>query len=53
MNVLTAIYRQREPGCQQTHEQANRTCARGDDAASRYLHQYCEAYPFHGDSAAV
>ncbi|WP_131828027.1 hypothetical protein [Salinivibrio sp. PR6] len=38
-NALTAIYRQREPGCQQAHEQANRTCPSGYDPALRYLHQ--------------
>ncbi|KKA44663.1 hypothetical protein [Salinivibrio sp. KP-1] len=39
MKALTAIYRQREPGCQQAHEQADRTCPSGCDPASRYLHQ--------------
>ncbi|WP_131825375.1 hypothetical protein [Salinivibrio sp. ML290] len=51
-NALTAIYRQCEPGCQQAHEQANRTCPSGYDAASRYLHQLFEAYQLHDNSAS-
>ncbi len=44
--ALTDIYNQREHYWQQSQEQADRTCASGYDAASRYLHQLFEAYQF-------
>lgn len=50
--VLTDIYNQREHYWQQSQEQADRTCASGYDAASRYLHQLFEAYQFKVDKAA-
>ncbi|MGE6101535.1 hypothetical protein ACLH0B_20100 [Aeromonas salmonicida] len=50
--ALTDIYHQREHAWQQAQEQADRTCASGYDAASRYLHQLCEAYQLKGDSPA-
>ncbi|MES1311116.1 hypothetical protein ABUS74_10970 [Vibrio cholerae] len=49
--VLTDIYNQREHYWQQAQEQADRTCASGYDAASRYLHQLFEAYQFKVDEA--
>jgi hypothetical protein len=49
--MLTDIYNQREHCWQQAQEQADRTCASGYDAASRYLHQLFEAYQFKGDEA--
>ncbi|MBE3652182.1 hypothetical protein [Vibrio navarrensis] len=49
--VLTDIYNQREHYWQQSQEQADRTCASGYDAASRYLHQLFEAYQFKADEA--
>jgi len=49
---LTDIYNQREHYWQQSQEQADRTCASGYDAASRYLHQLFEAYQFKADEAA-
>ena len=51
-NALTDIYAQREYYWQQTQEQAERTCASGYKAASRYLHQLNEAYQLKGDSPA-
>lgn len=50
--ALTDIYNQREHYWQQAQEQADRTCASGYDAASRYLHQLFEAYQFKADEAA-
>ncbi|MEC9319113.1 MAG: hypothetical protein VYD08_04435, partial [Pseudomonadota bacterium] len=50
--ALTDIYNQREHFWQQSQEQADRTCASGYDAASRYLHQLFEAYQFKADEAA-
>lgn len=50
--ALTEIYNQREHYWQQSQEQADRTCASGYDAASRYLHQLFEAYQFKADEAA-
>lgn len=50
--ALTDIYNQREHYWQQSQEQADRTCASGYDAASRYLHQLFEAYQFKADEAA-
>jgi hypothetical protein len=50
--ALTDIYHQREHTWQQAQEQADRTCASGYDAASRYVHQLCEAYQCKGDSPA-
>nr|WP_219609097.1 hypothetical protein [Pectobacterium brasiliense] len=50
--VLADIYSQREHCWLQAQEQANRICASGYDAASRYLHQLFEAYQFKGDVAA-
>ncbi|MGL4476291.1 MAG: hypothetical protein ACRCT7_17855 [Shewanella sp.] len=50
--ALTDIYNQRERCWQQVQEQADRTCASGYDAASRYLHQLCEAYQFKAEEAA-
>nr|WP_254619335.1 hypothetical protein [Vibrio metschnikovii] len=50
--VLTDIYNQREHYWQQSQEQADRTCASGYDAASRYLHELFEAYQFKADEAA-
>ena len=50
--ALTYIYNQREHYWQQSQEQADRTCASGYDAASRYLHQLFEAYQFKADEAA-
>lgn len=50
--ALTAIYQQREHGWQQAQAQADRACASGYDAASRYVHQLWEAYQFKGDSPA-
>lgn len=50
--ALTDIYNQRERCWQQAQEQADRTCASGYDAASRYLHQLFEAYQFKADEAA-
>ncbi len=49
--ALTDIYNQREHFWQQSQEQADRTCASGYDAASRYLHQLFEAYQFKADEA--
>jgi hypothetical protein len=49
--TLTAIYNQRERCWQQAQEQADRTCASGYDAASRYLHQLFEAYQFKAGEA--
>ncbi|WJV62781.1 hypothetical protein PCO87_01140 [Pectobacteriaceae bacterium C52] len=50
--ALMDIYNQRERCWQQAQEQADRTCASGYDAASRYLHQLNEAYQFKGDRPA-
>ncbi len=50
--ALTEIYKQRERCWQQAQEQADRTCASGYDATSRYLHQLFEAYQFKTDKAA-
>ena len=50
--ALTDIYNQSERCWQQAQEQADRTCASGYDAASRYLHQLNEAYQFKADEAA-
>ncbi|MBY8104905.1 hypothetical protein KW487_19875 [Vibrio fluvialis] len=50
--ALTDIYNQREHYWQQSQEQADRTCASGYDAASRYLHQLFDAYQFKADEAA-
>lgn len=50
--ALTDIYNQREHYWQQSQEQADRTCASGYDAASRYLHQLFEVYQFKADEAA-
>ncbi|GAA5132911.1 hypothetical protein [Thalassotalea piscium] len=50
--TLTDIYRQRERYWQLAQEQAERTCASGYDAASRYLHQLNEAYQFKANRAA-
>jgi hypothetical protein len=50
--ILTDIYNQRELCWQQAQEQADRTCASGYDAASRYLHQLNEACQFKGDHPA-
>ena len=50
--ALTVVYNRREHYWQQAQEQADRTCASGYDAASRYLHQLCEAYQFKADEAA-
>ena len=50
--ALTDVYNRREHYWQQAQEQADRTCASGYDAASRYLHQLCEAYQFKADEAA-
>lgn len=50
--ALTDIYNQREHYWQQSQEQADRTCASGYDAASRYLHQLNTAYQFKADEAA-
>ena len=49
---LTDIYNQRERYWQQAQEQADRTCASGYDAASRYLHQLNQACHFKADEAA-
>nr|WP_283106234.1 hypothetical protein [Shewanella saliphila] len=49
--ALTDSYNQRERCWQQAQEQADRTCASGYDAASRYLHQLFEAYQFKADEA--
>jgi hypothetical protein len=49
--ALTDIYNRREHYWQQAQEQADRTCASGYDAASRYLHQLFEAYQFKADEA--
>jgi hypothetical protein len=49
--ALTDVYNRREHYWQQAQEQADRTCASGYDAASRYLHQLCEAYQFKADEA--
>lgn len=51
-NALTDVYNRRENYWHQAQEQADRTCASGYDAASRYLHQLCEAYQFKADKAA-
>lgn len=50
--ALTDIYNQREHYWQQSQEQAERTCASGYEAASRYLHQLFGAYQFKADEAA-
>ncbi|WP_025672884.1 hypothetical protein [Salinivibrio socompensis] len=50
--ALIDLYNQRDHYWQQAHEQADRTCPSGYDVASRYLHQLCEAYQFHGNSAS-
>lgn len=50
--ALTDIYNQRERCWQHAQEQADRTCASGYDAASRYLHLLNEAYQFKADEAA-
>ncbi|WP_437215039.1 hypothetical protein [Pectobacterium sp. LFLA-215] len=50
--ALTNIYNQREHCWQRAQEQADRTCASGYDAASRYLHQLNEAYQLKNDAAA-
>ncbi len=50
--ALTDVYNRREHYWQQAQEQADRTCASGYDAASRYLHQLFEAYQFKADEAA-
>ncbi|WP_217516899.1 hypothetical protein [Vibrio metschnikovii] len=50
--ALTDVYNQREHYWQQAQEQADRTCASGYDAASRYLHQLFEAYQFKADEVA-
>ena len=50
--ALTDVYNRREHYWQQSQEQADRTCASGYDAASRYLHQLFEAYQFKADEAA-
>ncbi|EJG0996703.1 hypothetical protein C4G52_RS07100 [Vibrio parahaemolyticus] len=49
--ALTDVYNRREHYWQQAQEQADRTCASGYDAASRYLHQLFEAYQFKADEA--
>lgn len=49
---LANIYSQRERCWKQAQEQADRTCASGYDAASRYLHQLNEAYQFKANKAA-
>ncbi|WP_417795528.1 hypothetical protein [Terasakiella pusilla] len=49
--MLKDTYNQREHYWQQSQEQADRTCASGYDAASRYLHQLFEAYQFKADEA--
>ena len=49
--ALTVVYNRREHYWQQAQEQADRTCASGYDAASRYLHQLFEAYQFKADEA--
>lgn len=50
--ALTDIYNQRERCWQHAQEQADRTCASGYDAASRYLHLLNEAYQFKGERPA-
>jgi hypothetical protein len=50
--ALADIYNQREHCWQQAQEQADRTCASGYDAASRYLHQLFDAYHFKADEVA-
>lgn len=50
--ALTDIYNQRERCWRHAQGQADRTCASGYDAASRYLHQLFEAYQFKADEAA-
>ncbi|EOX3353918.1 hypothetical protein ACPFTX_002900 [Vibrio cholerae] len=49
--ALTDVYNRREHYWQQAQEQADRTCASGYDAASRYLYQLFEAYQFKADEA--
>ena len=50
--ALKDVYNRREHYWQQSQEQADRTCASGYDAASRYLHQLFEAYQLKADEAA-
>lgn len=50
--MLSDIYNQREHYWQHSQEQADRTCASGYDAASRYLHQLFGAYQFNANEAA-
>ena len=50
--ALIELYNQRDHYWQQAHEQADRICPSGYDAASRYLHQLFEAYQLHDNAAS-
>ncbi|OOF29248.1 hypothetical protein [Salinivibrio sp. IB872] len=50
--ALIDLYNQRDHYWQQAHEQADRTCPSGYDAASRYLHQLFEAYQLYDNAAS-